>query len=182
MAIVVAVSVVGACGDAAPKDRPDPEAPSDATAARTVCEALRAWENRLIDAANDAAATATSADEPDERAAALVNGFDRLTLETAALTDIVEAITFPDDPRWQALRADLIAGPPAAAVELADERQEMESLGPIQPADERGRVGQFFNSLEKVFSLVEPRLGAEADESMRSAFTNDRACTHVVES
>jgi hypothetical protein len=181
VAICVAALTVGGCADTSTNPRPTPVATSDAAAARAVCDALRTWENRLIETANGAAASATSADGAVEREAALLDGFDRLSVETAALTEIVEALILPDDGRWQALRVDLLAGPAAAALELADERRTMETQGPIAQTDERGSVGQFFNSLEKVFSLVEPTLGSDADESMQLAFATADACKHVVE-
>ncbi len=155
--------------------------PSDATAAKAVCEALRAWENRLIDVANTSAAHATDADDATTRSASLLDGFAGLAAEAHTLTDAVLALRLPDDDRWRSLRADLLEGPREAETELRDERRILASQGPTSQADERGRVGQFFNSLEKVFSVVEPTLGQYADESMQTAFASESSCAHVVQ-
>lgn len=184
--LATVVAVGGACsqddaGGPSATSRTD-RGVSDSAAAAAVCQVLRDWENDLVDSINETAATVTASNDPGTRATAIQRGFDELLDLTDTLQDPVRALDLPADARWAALRADLLEGPTEARRELLDERTALEAVGPIADDDERGRVGQFFNAAEKVFSVVEPALAGYADPAMRAAFAGLADCDHVVQS
>jgi hypothetical protein len=180
-ALAAAIALVSACGGGTDGAAPEPAAPTAEAAAREVCGALRTWTNEMVDRANAAAAAAAAAPTGDARAAALAAGFDDLLANLTALEKPITGVALPAGEPWARLRADLLAGPGEARAELLEERDALAAVGAIADDDERGRVSQFFNALEKTFSLVEPSLAAYADPPMRAAFADEPACRHVVQ-
>ena len=65
---------------------------------------------------------------------------------------------------------------------MADEREAFDETGPtVDDANTRGRVGEFFNSIEKVLSVVEPTIATYDRRELQEAFLSEPDCTHVIQ-
>ena len=181
--MVACALVVGACGDDSASKLPESSGPTAIvtapTAAAAVCASLRSFTNTMVDHANAAAAAVSATSEPATRSRAIDDGFARLIDELDPLASTLAAIAFPEGDDWDALRADLLAAPEDARAELVDERAALAAVGPISDDDEPGRVGQFFNAIEKVSSIVEPTIRGDADPTLRDAFGSQPDCRFV---
>lgn len=155
--------------------------PGPGAVAATVCADLRAWEGEAIDAVNAAAAEVAASDEPARRAAVILGGFDELVTLTASHRDGIADLDLGAGPDADRLRAELVEGADEAVRQLEAERRQFEEEAPVvSDDDERGRVGQFFNALEKAFSNVEPSPRYVGD-ALAAAFRAEEACEFVVE-
>jgi hypothetical protein len=154
-------------------------APSPEAAANAVCATLRSITNTMIDHANAAAREVAATTDAATRSRALDDGFARLISELDPLEAAVSSIAVPPGDDWARLRSGLLEAPAAARAELVEERAALAAVGPIRDEDERGRVGQFFNSLEKVSSLIEPSIRSDADPQLRAAFLAEPECRFV---
>ncbi len=176
----VALLAAGAAACSGSDDRTAP-ADADAVLAATMCGALREQTNILGRLANSAVA-GIGAKEPDERYAAIIGGFDETEVATQAYRDGVAALVLADVPEADALHAQLLDGAELAVTELARERADFEARGQTVPdADVQGRVGQFFNAVEKVMSVAEPAVSRYDRRALHEAFAAEPACRHVIQ-
>lgn len=154
----------------------------DATAALAICSALRDQANLMTHVANAAAAD-IHAKTPAERYGAILSGFDAATDGVTGFADSITAVDMPLIPEREQLLGDIAAGADAALAELADERARfVEAVGgTVADDDVQGRVGQFFNSVEKVNSLVEPTIAHYERVELQRAFLDQPECRHVVQ-
>jgi len=180
----VAVDTVTADQDRSPTvvDEPAAALSDDVTAALTLCTALRDQANVMTDVANGAVAN-INAKTPAERFDAILAGFDAATDGVTEFADSIADVDVPAIPERKQLLDDISGGADAALAELADERTRfVEAVGrTVADADVGGRVGQFFNSIEKVNSLVEPPIGGYARVDLQRAFLDQPECRHVVQ-
>jgi len=177
---VVAVACTGDDTEPVASTTSSPVEP--AAAAKAVCGALRTWDNHVTEIANAAAHETTEATSDAARAAALLAGFDRLLETPDEFAAAVAELRLPEGDPWSTIRSELLAAPEAVRAELVDERADLAAVGPISADDERGRVSQFFNAVEKSLSLVEPRTHRSPDAELRAAFRDEPECRHVVQS
>ena len=73
---------------------------------------------------------------------------------------------------------------PQQAVDEVSRRARGRSrqTGPtVDDADTHGRVGEFFNSIEKVLSVVEPTIATYDRRELQEAFLAEPDCTHVIQ-
>ena len=146
-----------------------------------MCGALRDQTNTLGRLAN-AAVAGIGAKSPDERYAALIAGFDEADAATRTYRDDVEALALGEAPEADALHTQLVDGAELAVTELARERADFEASGPTVPdADVQGRVGQFFNAIEKVMSVAEPAVSRYERRALHEAFAAEPSCRHVIQ-
>ncbi len=139
------------------------------------CADLRARENVLIDSVNETLAAVGDTDDETERAIVLVDGFDDL-IDLAR--SHIEGIASSDPALEEALRA----GGRAAVDQLASERDEFAASVPVVTEDdERGRVGEFQNALEKAFSNLEPARSVYVDAGLGDAIDADPTCEFVTQ-
>lgn len=175
---VLITACAGGCGSSAPSSAPAPQA---AATAITVCGLLRAYDNDSADIANGAAAQVSNGDDPVARRDAVLTGFDELIARTARHgTDVgqLRAAALVQGPE---LTADLVLGAQQAADELAEERAAFATLSGITDGDMTGRVGQFFNALEKSMSVIEPAVTDYASDELLQAFRDEPTCRFVIQ-
>lgn len=154
---------------------------ADAALASTLCGALREQTNTLGRLANTAVA-GIGTKQPDERYAAIIAGFEETDAATRTYRDDVAALVLADAPEADALHAQLVDGAELAVTELARERADFEARGPTVPDDDvQGRVGQFFNAIEKVMSVAEPAVSPYERRALHEAFAAEPACRHVIQ-
>jgi hypothetical protein len=172
----------GPASTAAGSEASDAPASADAATASTVCERLRRFTNDLVGAANDAV-TGINERTPPERTGAILAGFDDgLRIAEQYVEEAAQLPIDPDVPERDALLGELRAGAEAAVAELVDERARFATEVPeVTDDDVRGRVGQFFNALEKAMSVTEPAIAAYDRRDLQVAFLDEPACRHVIQ-
>jgi hypothetical protein len=152
-----------------------------ATAAATVCGLLRDMDNDLADIANDTALRVRNSSDPHQRVDEVLDGFDRLL----ARVELYDAAVATLDPTGRvvgdALVADLAGGAEDARAELIDERAAFALLPSVEDGDMTGRVGQFFNAIEKTMSVIEPVLADAVDAPTAAVFDAEPSCRFVVQ-
>lgn len=155
---------------------------SDAGAtAATVCGLLRSFDNDAADIANETALVVRNSGDTTQRVDETLAGFDRLLdrveLHATAISTLDADVLVLGD----ALVADLARGADDARAELVDERAQFALLPEVTDGDLTGRVGQFFNALEKALSVIEPVIVDYADGATIAAFTAEPTCRFVVQ-
>lgn len=181
---VTALGTIGlaACSDdlaAAPAGSEAAPATPAATAA-DVCDLLRGYVNDTADIANDSALEVRDDGDPVARRDAVLAGFDRLLERTAAHAGAVAGLAGATLAADHPLLADLELGAEQARAELEDERAEFATLDGVEDGDMTGRIGQFFNALEKAMSVVEPDITL-AGADLAAAFAAEPDCRFVVQ-
>ena len=146
-----------------------------------MCGLLRDYVNDTADIANKVAALVSTSPDPVARRDALVAGFDELLTRSAQHRDTVGAIDPATLYLGERLVADLLAGADQAIAELLEEQALLATLDGITDGDRTGRVGQFFNALEKAMSVVEPAPTDYPDEALLRALAAEPACRFVVQ-
>lgn len=162
-----AAAVIGCAGSA----------PEPAPTAAVVCDMLVELDNDLADVAN-AVAAAAAADRAGARAI-LLDGFDRATVVVGDHAAAVESLDPTDLVDGEALIDDLRRGAEEALAELVDERTRMAAVGPFEPDEVNGRIGQLFMTIEKTMSVAEPV--AARHPLLSKAFATAPACRFVVQ-
>lgn len=146
-----------------------------------MCGLLRDLDNDLADIANETALAARNETDALARVGDVLAGFDHL-LARVELHDTAIATLDPADlAAGDALVADLARGADDARAELVDERAAFTELASVEDGDLTGRVGQFFNAIEKTMSVVEPVLAGYADDATIAAFSAEPTCRFVVQ-
>ena len=150
--------------------------------ATALCSALRAQTNELVRIANRAVA-GIEGKSPEERFEAIDSGFVEADAAATTFADEVGTLELPDVEERDSLREQVADGAEQAIEEVADERDKFEQTGPtVEDADTRGRVGEFFNSIEKVMSVVEPTIAPYDRRELQEAFLAEPMCAHVIQS
>ena len=171
------------------------EAPAAATATETtepmtddeavafgLCSALRGQANVMTEIANTSAADIHEK-SPEERYAALFDGYDRGAAASIAFRDSLPELDLPAIPELDDLIGQVSAGADLAAIEFADEQARFAEAvrGAVADDDARGRVGELFNSIEKANSLVEPVIVRYERVELQRAFLDEPECRYVVQ-
>ncbi len=147
--------------------------------AAVVCEELRAHDDRLVDVVNTSVAGIAGLPETD-RAAAIRDGLDQVTVEVDAWAARIDAIDLGRIDEADELRIQLRVGAERASDELDRQRTSLRS-GPISDREVQGAVGEWFNSVEKVMSVSEPEIFRYERRAFRQAFLHEPACRHVIQ-
>ena len=190
-ALVAVATVLGAsCADdgaqivAPGSTAPPPTVDSatlDATMAIAVCTALRDQTNVLVGIANTAV-TGIEGKSPAARSAALLSGFDQAIAAADAFEQSVPELDLPGIVEEPELRAEIADGATFAAAGVREERESFAADVPqVEDGDVRGRVGQFFNGIEKAMSVVEPAIATYDRRELQEAFLDEPSCRHVIQ-
>jgi hypothetical protein len=149
--------------------------------ATALCNALRNQPNVMVRIANSAVA-GIEGKSPEDRFQSIDNGFVEASTAATTFADGVDSLELPDIPERDSLRDQLAEGAQQAIDEVADEREAFDETGPtVGDADTRGRVGEFFNSIEKVLSVVEPTIATYDRRELKEAFLSEPNCRHVIQ-
>lgn len=154
---------------------------ADATTAATVCGLLRSFDNDAADIANAAALAVRNDDDPTARVDDVLAGFDGLLARVELHATAISTLDRAALSGGAALVADLAQGAVEARAELVDERAEFALLPSVEDGDMTGRVGQFFNALEKTMSVIEPVLVDYASDVTVAAFAAEPTCRFVIQ-
>ncbi|CAN5813139.1 MAG: hypothetical protein ACR2HP_13330 [Ilumatobacteraceae bacterium] len=193
IALLAVVPAAVACSSSAADPAPTSPPPSstaapvddagqDAALAAALCRALRNQTNLLARLANSAVA-GIGAMEPADRFTALVGGFDDVEAAGQDFRSAIDALDLPPDvPEAGDLRAEIGDGAALAVAEVQRVRTAFIALSPlVRDEDVQGRVGQLFNAVEKMMSVVEPAMAGYPRRELRAAFAAEPACEHVVQ-
>ena len=146
----------------------------DVAAAMEICRALRAQANVRTDIAN---ATVADVGEqtPEERYQTLYDGYDTAAEAERVFGESVADLDVPAIPERRDLLDQVADGAAAAAAEFVDEQGRFADAvdGVVTDADWQGRVGEFFNSVEKANSLVEPVIAGYDRRELQHAFLDE---------
>lgn len=157
------------------------DAGQDAALAAALCGALRDQTNVLARLANSAVA-GIGAMEPADRFTALVGGFDDVEAAGQDFRTAIEALDLPEVPEAGDLRGEISDGAALAVAEVQRVRTAFVALSPLVRDEEvQGRVGQLFNAVEKMMSVVEPAMAGYPRRELRAAFAAEPTCEHVVQ-
>lgn len=157
------------------------DAGEDAALATALCGALRDHTNALARLANSAVA-GIGAMEPADRFTALVAGFDDVEVAGQDFRSAIDALDLPDVPEAGDLRAEIGDGAALAVTEVQRVRTDFVALSPLVRDEQvQGRVGQLFNAVEKMMSVVEPAMAGYPRRELRAAFAAEPTCEHVVQ-
>ena len=176
-ALLAAAAALASCGD----DTASPDQQQDTAMATALCGALRDQTNELVRIANRAVA-GIEGKSPQERFEAIDSGFVEAHAAATTFADDVETLELPDIAERDSLRQQVAEGAEQAIDEVTDERGLFEQTGPtVEDADTQGRVGEFFNSIEKVMSVVEPTIATYDRRELQEAFLDEPTCAHVIQ-
>lgn len=149
--------------------------------AATTCAALRTLDNELVRTVNRSVASINSL-AAEERMPSILQGVDAVGEVLDDWRTTVEDLQLGEDARSAELRRQLRVGADEAIAELARQRRVFEE----QPAvivdrEVQGVVGTWFNSVEKVMSVIEPELAGFDDPQFETAFQDEPNCRHVIQ-
>ncbi len=170
--VVASVSLV-ACQSGSGPDRGE--------FARTVCEELRGFDDDLVDIVNDSVAGIASR-PPDERGPAIAAGLERADTALIAWRDRIATLQLPEVDDAEIVRDQLASGAALGIEELDDQRSHVARRPDrIDDRDVQGAVGEWFNSIEKVMSVLEPEIYKLERREVKQAFLDEPACRNVVQ-
>ena len=153
---------------------------ASATAA-TTCAALRSLDNELVRTVNSSVASINTL-PADERMASILDGADSIGEILDNWRSTVDELDLADDAQSEELRRQLRAGGDEAVAELMRQRQKFEEQPTLIVDQEvQGIVGTWFNSVEKVMSVIEPEMAGFDDAVFESAFQVEPDCRHVIQ-
>lgn len=160
--------------------RADSAAIASATAA-TTCAALRTLDNDLVRAVNSSVASINTL-PADERIGAILDGADSIGAILDDWRSTVDDLDLADTTQSEELRRQLGVGADEAIAELARQRELFEAQpGLVVDREVQGVVGTWFNSVEKVLSVLEPEMAGFDDAVFESAFQDQPDCRHVIQ-
>jgi hypothetical protein len=174
--VAVLVSLAG-CGSDAPRST---EPTNDSDVARTVCDAIRGFDNGLVDATNESVA-GIAALSPDERRTALDDGLTAVVAVVEQWRESIAGLQIPDVAEADQLRDQLASGADEALAELTDQATQAAGAGPVADDDVQGQVGIWFNSIEKVMSVSEPKIFVLERTELKQAFLDEPNCRNVIQ-
>jgi len=142
---------------------------------------LRSLDNDLVRAVN-ASVASIGALPAEERLASILDGVDSVGDILVDWRSAIDDLDLPDDARSRELRRQLRVGADEAIAELQRQRQSFETEPDvIVDREVQGVVGTWFNSVEKVMSVIEPELAGFDDAEFESAFQDQPDCRHVIQ-
>ena len=157
------------------------EAPTDSAFALATCNALRAFDNQLVDVVNGSVAGISSL-PAGERPPLLLGGLDDARAAVQAWDDGIDSIDLPALDEAAELRRQLHRGAAEALSELDDQSGEWATLPAELPDDEvQGEVGIWFNTIEKVMSVSEPEIFTFDRVEFKQAFLDEPNCRNVIQ-
>ncbi|MFM8267748.1 MAG: hypothetical protein ACKOA2_06990 [Ilumatobacteraceae bacterium] len=151
--------------------------PEPAPTAAVVCDMLVELDNALAEVANAVAAAAAA--NREQTRAILLDGFDRASRVVDDHVAAIERLDAADLVDGEAVIDDLRRGAAEARAELVDERSRMAAVGPFEPDEVNGRIGQLFMTIEKTMSVAEPV--AARHPLLSDAFATTPSCQFVVQ-
>jgi hypothetical protein len=153
----------------------------DAAFALATCDALRDFDNGVVDIVNDSVA-GISALPADQRPQQLVAGIAATTEAVDAWEAQIDSIELPDLAEADDLRRQLRQGAAEARAELEDRAAEWANPPSAIPDDEvQGEVGIWFNTIEKVMSVSEPEIFTFERAEFKQAFLDEPHCRNVIQ-
>jgi hypothetical protein len=171
VASLVVIVLVAGCADNS----------EDAETAATLCNELRALDNRIVDHVNGSVEGINEL-SVEARMDGIIRGVDDVADELRRWDERIDAIELPDIDEAAELREELHAGVDAALAELDDQRRVFESGPSAVPDDEvQGVVGTWFNAIEKVFSVSEPEIFRFERTEFKQAFLDEPDCRNVIQ-
>ena len=159
---------------------------SDSTAdeqefARTVCDELRDFNDELVDIVNGSVAGIASL-PADERGPAIAAGLEHADKALTGWGDRISTMELPELDEAEIVRVQLASGATLGTDELDDQRTAMaDRPDRIDDRDVQGAVGEWFNSIEKVMSVVEPEIFKLERREVKQAFLDEPACRNVIQ-
>ena len=153
----------------------------DAAFALATCDALRGFDNSLVDIVNDSVA-GISALPVDERPQRFVAGVAEASQAVDVWDARIDAIDLPEQAEADVLRRQLHQGAADARSELEDRAAEWANPPTVIPDDEvQGEVGIWFNTIEKVMSVSEPAIFTFERAEFKQAFLDEPRCRNVIQ-
>ena len=156
-----------------------PEGSTDVETASEVCGELRAFDDELVDIVNGSV-DGISSMPAEERAGAIADGLDSARDAVEAWDSRIDLIDLPEVADADRIRAQLHEGAEAALVELDDQRGTLR-IGVIDDREVQGAVGEWFNSIEKVMSVIEPEIYRFDRREFKQAFLDEPSCRNVIQ-
>ena len=154
--------------------------PSDADIAVAVCDALRAYDNALVDVVNESV-EGISELSPEARREAVTGGMTGAVEVVTHWRQQIADVELPDTAEGTEIRDQLDRGAVAALEELEDQARESVESGPVPDDDVQGQVGIWFNSIEKVMSVSEPTIFKLERFELKQAFLDEPNCRNVIQ-
>lgn len=156
-----------------------PQDARDAEAAAVVCGELRTFDDALVEIVNDSVAGIGTLPAGD-RAPAIAAGLDAAVDALDAWDHRIDEMDLPAVDEADRIRTQLHDGVDRALAELEDQRSQLR-LGPISDGDVQGAVGEWFNSIEKVMSVLEPEIFKFERREFKQAFLDEADCRNVIQ-
>lgn len=149
--------------------------------ARTVCDELRDFNDELVDIVNGSVAGIASL-PADERGPAIAAGLEHADKALTGWGDRISTMELPELDEAEIVRVQLASGATLGNDELDDQRTAMaDRPDRIDDRDVQGAVGEWFNSIEKVMSVVEPEIFKLERREVKQAFLDEPACRNVIQ-
>ncbi len=149
--------------------------------ARTVCGELRGFNDELVDIVNRSVAGIASLPAA-ERGPAIAEGLEQADIAVMEWADRITTLQLPELDEAEIVRDQLSSGAALGAVELDDQRAAIaDRPDRIDDRDVQGAVGTWFNSIEKVMSVVEPEIFKLQRREVKQAFLDEPACRNVIQ-
>ena len=159
----------------------DSDSAAENELARTVCDELRGFNDELVDIVNGSVAGIASL-PADERGPAIAAGLEHADTALTGWGERVATMELPELDEAEIVRDQLASGAVLGAGELDDQRATMTGRADrIDDRDVQGAVGEWFNSIEKVMSVVEPEIFKLQRREVKQAFLDEPACRNVIQ-
>jgi len=156
-------------------------ASADVAFALATCDALRGFDNGLVDIVNDSVAGISSI-PADERPQQLVAGIAEASDAVDAWEARIDSLELPDLDEAVELRRQLHQGATDARAELDSQSAAWADLPAEIPDDDvQGEVGIWFNTIEKVMSVSEPEIFTFERVEFKQAFLDEPHCRNVIQ-
>ena len=149
--------------------------------ALATCDALRGFDNGLVDIVNDSVAGILSI-PADERPQQLVAGIAAASDAVDAWEARIDSLDLPELSEADELRRQLHQGAAEASAELDSQSAAWAELPAEIPDDDvQGEVGVWFNTIEKVMSVSEPEIFTFERTEFKQAFLDEPHCRNVIQ-
>jgi len=178
--VIAIVAAVASCSSDGTTDT-SAGASGDVAFALATCDALRGFDNGLVDIVNGSVAGISSI-PADERPDQLVAGIAEVGEAVDAWEARIDSLDLPDLAETDELRRQLHKGAADAHAELDSQSAAWADLPAEIPDDEvQGEVGIWFNTIEKVMSVSEPEIFTFERAEFKQAFLDEPHCRNVIQ-
>lgn len=159
----------------------DPSLDDGSATAVALCDALREHDNEMVAAVN-ASVAGINAVAPEDRMPGVLDGMDDVRAVLVDWRERAEDLELPASAHDDAIRRQLVIGADEALEEIDRQRAEF-AAGPAVVADDevQGVVGIWFNSVEKVMSVLEPEIVRLDDDAFEQAILDEPICRNVIQ-